>query len=70
MHFLLIYFKACAFYSLILLMLLIKTQAKTSQHEQVEWHICAEDSSSLIYGSKKWSLNEASYCWRVDKRPL
>jgi len=51
-------------------MLLIKTQAKTSQHEQVEWHICAEDSSSLIYGSKKWSLNEASYCWRVDKRPL
>lgn len=40
-----------------LLMILIKTQAKTSQHEQVECYICAEDSSSLIYGSKKWSLN-------------
>lgn len=40
-----------------LLILLIKTQAKLNQLEQVECHICAEDISTLIYGSKKQSLN-------------
>lgn len=35
----------------------MKTQAKLNQPEQVECHICAEDSSTLIYGSEKQSLN-------------
>lgn len=57
LHFLANSFQAHCILLAYLLILLIKTQAKTNQLEQVECHICAEDSGALIYGSKKWSPN-------------